>query len=73
MGRWRLSSAAGLRLPVYAAARSATELLSDPRRYTVRVCPSTRCGWLFLDQSGIRRWCSIATCGSPQEQAACQS
>lgn len=73
LGRWRLSSAAGLRLPVYAAARSATDLLADPRRFTVRVCPSSRCGWLFLDQSGLRRWCSIATCGSAREQAACRS
>ncbi|MFG2909801.1 BTAD domain-containing putative transcriptional regulator [Kitasatospora sp. NPDC048286] len=55
---------AGLRLPLYAAARSAAELLADPRRFTIRRCPSTGCGWLFLDASGRRRWCSLATCGT---------
>ncbi len=63
LGRWRLSPDAGLRLPVHAAARSASELLADPRRFTVRVCPNPRCGWLFLDESGMRKWCSLATCG----------
>jgi DNA-binding SARP family transcriptional activator/predicted RNA-binding Zn ribbon-like protein len=62
LGRWVLSREAGLRLPVHAAARSAAELLGDPRRFTVRTCPSPRCGWLFIDPSGRRRWCSVATC-----------
>ncbi|WP_103517550.1 BTAD domain-containing putative transcriptional regulator [Streptomyces sp. SM10] len=64
LGRWLPSRAAGLRLPVCAAARSASELLADPRRFTIRTCPSEDCGWLFLDQRGRRRWCSLATCGS---------
>lgn len=64
LGRWQPSPAAGLRLPVCAVARSAGELLSDPRRFTVRCCPSRDCGWLFLDESGRRRWCSLATCGA---------
>jgi SARP family transcriptional regulator, regulator of embCAB operon len=63
LGRWAVSHEAGLRLPVYAAARSAAELLADPRRFTVQACPSPRCGWLFIDHSGRRRWCSVATCG----------
>ena len=63
LGRWVLPRGAGLRLPVYAAARSAAELLGDPRRFTVRACPSPRCGWLFIDHGGRRRWCSVATCG----------
>ncbi|MYS91310.1 MULTISPECIES: BTAD domain-containing putative transcriptional regulator [Streptomyces] len=64
LGRWQPSPAAGLRLPVCAVARSAGELLADTRRFTVRGCPSRDCGWLFLDESGRRRWCSLATCGA---------
>ena len=63
LGRWRLSPAAGLRLPVYAAAHSGADLLADPRRHTVRACPNPECGWLFLDQGGHRRWCSQTICG----------
>ncbi|SHN29933.1 BTAD domain-containing putative transcriptional regulator [Actinacidiphila paucisporea] len=69
LGRWRLSPAAGLRLPVRATARSAAELLADPRRFTIRACSSDDCGWLFLDHSGRRRWCSLATCGSNRARA----
>lgn len=63
LGRWRLPAAVGLRLPVHAVARSAAELLADPRRLTVRACPGPRCGWLFLDATARRRWCSLGTCG----------
>jgi DNA-binding SARP family transcriptional activator/predicted RNA-binding Zn ribbon-like protein len=63
LGRWRLSPSAGLRLPVLAVARSAAELLADPGRFTVRACPGPDCGWLFRDESGRRRWCSLGTCG----------
>jgi predicted RNA-binding Zn ribbon-like protein len=71
LGRWSLSPDAGLRLPVHAAARAAADLLADPRRFMVRACPGTHCGWLFLDQSGLRRFCSVATCGqsSPSDRA----
>ncbi|MFJ5901919.1 BTAD domain-containing putative transcriptional regulator [Streptomyces sp. NPDC093064] len=64
LGRWQPSPSARLRLPVCAVARSAGELLADPRRFMVRSCPSEDCGWLFLDASGRRRWCSLATCGA---------
>lgn len=70
-GRWWPDLTAGLRVPVHAAAWSAAELLADPRRLTVRVCPDKRCGWLFLDGSGLRRWCSTATCGRPATAAPC--
>ncbi|MFC0506290.1 BTAD domain-containing putative transcriptional regulator [Micromonospora costi] len=70
-GRWWPDLSAGLRLPVHAAAWSAAELLADPRRFTIRACPDRRCGWLFLDESGMRRWCSLATCGRPAA-APCQ-
>jgi DNA-binding SARP family transcriptional activator/predicted RNA-binding Zn ribbon-like protein len=63
LGRWRVAPGAGLRLPVYAAARSAADLLADPRRFTIKACPGPQCGWLFLDEHGRRRWCSLGTCG----------
>lgn len=63
LGRWRLGHGAGLLTPVHATARAAADLLADPRRLTVRRCPSPTCGWLFIDRSGQRRWCSTATCG----------
>ena len=62
LGQWRLAESAGLRLPLYAAARSAAELLADPRQYTVRRCPAVDCGWLYLDQSQLRQWCTMALC-----------
>ncbi|MEU3889370.1 BTAD domain-containing putative transcriptional regulator [Streptomyces sp. NPDC029041] len=66
LGRWQPSPSAGLRLPLHAVARTAGELLTDPRRFTVRACPAPDCGWLFLDESGRRRWCSLRTCGAGQ-------
>jgi len=63
LARWRINPGAGLRLPVLAAARSAADLLADPRRLTIRACPGPECGWLFLDEQGRRRWCSLGTCG----------
>ena len=49
----------------YAAAVDAVELLSDPARLArLRMCPGNNCGWLFLDTSGRRRWCSMEVCGS---------
>ncbi|MEJ8633861.1 BTAD domain-containing putative transcriptional regulator [Streptomyces sp. MS2.AVA.5] len=63
LGRWRLPPGAGLRLPLRAVAHSAAELLADPRRFLIRACPGEQCGWLFLDESGRRRWCSLGTYG----------
>ncbi|WP_067495424.1 BTAD domain-containing putative transcriptional regulator [Actinoplanes sp. TFC3] len=62
LGGWRVAPGIGLRLPVLAAARSAADLLADPRRFQIRVCPGEACGWLFLDEHGRRRWCSLGTC-----------
>ncbi|HEX5996242.1 MAG TPA: BTAD domain-containing putative transcriptional regulator [Jiangellales bacterium] len=68
LGRWRVSlRQAGLRLPVHAVALASTELLGDARRYTVQACESPMCGWLFLDDSGRRRWCSVSTCAPRSE------
>jgi predicted RNA-binding Zn ribbon-like protein len=49
----------------YAVATDAIALLQDPsRRMRVSCCPGRGCGWLFLNTSGRRRWCSMSTCGS---------
>lgn len=49
----------------FAVAADAVALLADPARLArLHRCPGRDCGWLFLDTSGRRRWCSMATCGS---------
>ena len=53
-----------LALPLDNLALLAGELLTGPSRAHVRRCPGQSCGWLFLDPSGRRRWCSMATCGN---------
>ena len=51
-----------------SASRSrSTPSRCSPTRRALRACggvPGRRCGWLFLDTSGRRRWCSMTTCGS---------
>jgi predicted RNA-binding Zn ribbon-like protein len=52
----------------FAIAVDAVALLGDPERLPrVTRCPGHECGWLFLDRSGRRRWCSMATCGSREK------
>jgi predicted RNA-binding Zn ribbon-like protein len=63
-GRWRLPASAGLRVPQHAIARSATELVTSPDAAAVHRCPGDDCGWLFIDRSGRRRWCTMALCGN---------
>jgi predicted RNA-binding Zn ribbon-like protein len=52
----------------FAVAADAVALLADPAR-TVRLhrCPGRDCGWIFLDTSGRRRWCSMDSCGSREK------
>jgi len=55
----------------HAVALDAVALLGEARRLgRVRLCPGQDCGWLFLDTSGRRRWCSMATCGSRSKMRA---
>ncbi|MQA61123.1 MAG: hypothetical protein GEU86_06430 [Actinophytocola sp.] len=68
--RWELASTAGLPAPVLAVARAAADLLTSPEVGTVSACPGHDCGWLFLDRSGRRRWCSMRTCGNRAKVAA---
>jgi len=52
----------------YAVATDALGLLADPSRLRrVSRCPGRGCGWLFLNASGRRRWCSMSTCGSREK------
>lgn len=68
--RWELASTAGLAAPVLAVARAAADLLTSPEVAAVSACPGHDCGWLFLDRSGRRRWCSMRTCGNRAKVAA---
>jgi predicted RNA-binding Zn ribbon-like protein len=65
-GAWRLTwPAAEPRAVRFAVVVDAMALLADPARLArVHRCPGPACGWLFLDTSGRRRWCSMSTCGS---------
>jgi predicted RNA-binding Zn ribbon-like protein len=68
-GAWALDWPAGdPRRVRFAVAVDAIALLGDPRLLRrVRACPGRNCGWLFLDTSGRRRWCSMDTCGSREK------
>lgn len=64
---WELAPATGLAMPLAAVAWSAGELLTSSSVQRVRACPGAGCGWLFLDRSGRRRWCTMATCGNREK------
>jgi predicted RNA-binding Zn ribbon-like protein len=52
----------------FAVAADAVALLADPARIArLHRCPGRDCGWVFLDMSGRRRWCSMQTCGSREK------
>lgn len=52
----------------FAVAADTIALLQDPGRLArVGRCPGRGCGWLFLNLSGRRRWCSMSTCGSREK------
>jgi predicted RNA-binding Zn ribbon-like protein len=57
----------------FAVATDAIALLRDPSRLErVSRCPGRDCGWLFLNASGRRRWCSMSTCGSREKMRRLQ-
>jgi predicted RNA-binding Zn ribbon-like protein len=60
----RIDPKAGLDAPLVAALWSSSELLVSPDRLRVRACPGHGCGWLFINRTGRRRWCMMATCGN---------
>ena len=53
-------------LPLLVFAHAAGELIGSPHA-PIRACPGRRCGWLFLDPRGRRRWCTMATCGNREK------
>lgn len=61
---WHIEPGSGLLAPIHAVAWSAAELLTSSDAALVRACPGHACGWLFLDRTGRRRWCTMATCGN---------
>jgi predicted RNA-binding Zn ribbon-like protein len=61
---WEIRREAGLAAPLHAVVCSASRLLTSSERARVTACPGTGCGWLFLNRSGRRRWCTMATCGN---------
>lgn len=63
-GRLRLDGGTGLRLPLHRFALSLHGLFERYPRSAVRSCGDERCGWLFLDPAGRRRWCEMAVCGN---------
>jgi predicted RNA-binding Zn ribbon-like protein len=68
-GAWRPEWAAtDPRRVRFAVAADAVALLADGERLDrLRRCPGRDCGWLFLDTSGRRRWCSMGACGSREK------
>lgn len=48
---------------IHGFARAAADLLERPRR--IGACP--RCGWVYLDPSGRRKWCSMKWCGNREK------
>jgi predicted RNA-binding Zn ribbon-like protein len=52
----------------FAVAADAVRLLGDAERLArVTRCPGRHCGWLFINASGRRRWCSMTACGSREK------
>jgi predicted RNA-binding Zn ribbon-like protein len=62
--RWSVAIATGLARPVLEAARVAGDLLATAELHHVKACEGTRCGWLFVDPRGRRRWCTMEVCGN---------
>ncbi|MQA87094.1 MAG: hypothetical protein GEV03_21315 [Streptosporangiales bacterium] len=62
--RWEWPPADPRRLR-FAVVVDAINLLQDADRLArVARCPGRHCGWLFINASSRRRWCSMGTCGS---------
>lgn len=64
---WLVEPEVGLAAPVVAVLWRTAELLTSADAHRVRSCPGRACGWLFIDRSGRRRWCTMATCGNREK------
>jgi predicted RNA-binding Zn ribbon-like protein len=51
---------------LWPVAQSAAEVLTSDNLGRLKKCPSSNCGWVFLDTSrnGTRRWCDMKVCGN---------
>jgi predicted RNA-binding Zn ribbon-like protein len=67
---WEFSAEAGLDLPLLATAWSLGDLVTRQDLQRVKTCPGHACGWLFLDTSGRRKWCSMSSCGNRAKVAS---
>lgn len=64
-----IAEEADLERPLWLVARSAVEVLTGEDATRIKVCPGSdggSCWWVFFDatKNRIRRWCSMAECGS---------
>lgn len=58
-------AATALDRPLWPVVRSALALLTTPDDLAkVGECANSSCGWVYLDRSGRRRWCSMSGCGT---------
>jgi predicted RNA-binding Zn ribbon-like protein len=60
----RLDGGSGPRLPLHRFALALHSLIETYPSRAIRPCADERCGWLFLDPSGRRRWCEMSVCGN---------
>lgn len=62
--RWHFPADLGLRVPLLALAWQARALVEADEQRQVGRCPGIGCGWLFINQTGRRRWCVMSICGN---------
>ncbi|MEP6598463.1 MAG: CGNR zinc finger domain-containing protein [Actinomycetota bacterium] len=60
----RLDGGSGLTAVLDRCALAAHRLLEQHGPDAVGRCAGVGCGWLFLDPSHRRRWCTMAVCGN---------
>jgi predicted RNA-binding Zn ribbon-like protein len=63
---WEWPPGNDARLPLWALAISASDLMTSEAVDRVRGCDNPECRWLFLDTSKnhSRRWCDMKLCGN---------
>lgn len=54
---------------LWPVARSAADLLSSAEARKISMCANGDCGWLFLNPTRRRRWCSMQACGNRAKAA----
>ncbi len=63
-GRVRVDHPATVDEAMARLVRDAVQVLSGPRRASLRACGDNTCASIFLDDSGRRRWCTDERCGN---------